>query len=134
MGCDNNTKRKGGLGLRSLKETNQALVLKTIWKIAIGVDAQWVQVLKAKYYPRGAFWSIQKRGRCSKLGKQIMVLRPVMAVNMAWKIGSGETIPLYSQPWFQQWQDLHATTAHKRGEKVASLLISRTRMWNFEAL
>lgn len=113
-------KEGGGLGLRSLKETNQALVLKTIWKVAVGTDAQWVHVLKAKYYPRGAFWSIQRRGRCSKLWKQIMVLRPVMAVNIAWKIGNGETIPLYSQPWFQQWQELHATTAQQRREMVAS--------------
>lgn len=91
-------KEMGGLGLRSLKETNQALILKTIWKIAVGAEAQWVQALKAKYYPRGAFWSIQRRCKCSKLWKQIMDLRPVMEVNIAWKIGSGETINIYSQP------------------------------------
>lgn len=60
-------KGMGGLGIRSLKETNQALVLKTIWRLAMGSEAQWAQALQAKYYPRGAFWTIQRRNRCSKL-------------------------------------------------------------------
>lgn len=48
-------KGMGGLGLRSLAEMNQALVLKNVWKIASGHNASWVMVLRAKYYPQSNF-------------------------------------------------------------------------------
>lgn len=35
-------KTKGGLGLRSLKEVNEALLLKSLWKLAAGSDSPWV--------------------------------------------------------------------------------------------
>lgn len=63
-----------------------------------------------------------------------MDLRPVMEVNIAWKIGSGETINIYSQPWFPGWQELKATTSQQRAQRVAFLLDPITRLWNFEAL
>lgn len=127
-------KGMGGLGLRSLKETNQALVLKAILRLAMGSDAQWAQAIRAKYFSRGAFWTIQRRTRCSKLWKQIVDLRPILENHIAWKIGSGESISVYSQPWLPGWKELHATTAQQRGQKASSLLDSSTRTWNFEAL
>lgn len=71
-------KGMGGLGLRSLEEMNKALVLKNVWKLAAGGRAQRVMVMEAKYYPRGAFWSTQRRSACSKLWRQMMELRPVL--------------------------------------------------------
>lgn len=100
----------------------------------MGSDAQWVQAMQAKYFPRGAFWSIQRRNRCSKLWKQIMGLRPLLENHIAWKIGYGENIPIFSQPWLPGWSDLSATTAHQRRERVASLLVAQSRNWNFDAL
>lgn len=82
-------KGMGGLGLRSLTEMNRALMLKIVWKLAKGDDTQWVKELEAKYFPRGAFWSIQRRNRSSKFWKQIMQLRPMLEMHVAWKVGSG---------------------------------------------
>lgn len=127
-------KGMGGLGLRSLTEMNRALVLKMAWKLARGDDTQWVKAMHAKYFPRGAFWSIQRRSRCSKFWKQIMQLRPILAVHVVWQIGSGNSIDLYSQPWFPGWQGLVARTSQQRKEKLSSLIDSTSREWDFDSL
>lgn len=127
-------KGMGGLGLRSIEEMNKALVLKVIWKLASNADAQWVQLLQAKYYPRGAFWSTQRNTRCSKLWRNLMHLRPFLQHHICWKIGSGFDIPLYSQPWFPGWTEFTATTTQQRQARVSSLLNPITRTWDFEAL
>lgn len=91
-------KGMGGLGLRKLEDVNKALVLKTLWKMAQGSDAQWIKAMEAKYFPRGALWSTKRASSCSKLWKQLMTLRPLLAIHVVWKIGSGANIPIYSQP------------------------------------
>lgn len=63
-----------------------------------------------------------------------MDLRPLMINHIAWKIGSGASISVYSQPWLPGWTELHAVTAQQRGQKVSSLLDPSTRTWNFDAL
>lgn len=124
----------GGLGLRSIEEMNKALVMKVIWKLASNEDAQWVQVLKAKYFPRGAFWTSQRRTRCSKLWRNLMDLRPLMQNHICWKIGSGENILVYSQPWFPDWMSLNATTSQQRQMRVSALMDPDSRNWDFQAL
>lgn len=127
-------KGMGGLGLRHLKEVNKALVMKTMWKLATGANMLWAHLMQAKYYPRGALWSTQRRTNCSKLWKQLMDLRSVLINHICWKVGSGEQISLYSQPWFPGWTGLKATNKRQREATVASLLNPGMRSWNFAAL
>lgn len=75
-------KGMGGLGLRSLAEMNQALVLKNVWKIASEHSAPWVMVLRAKYYPQSSFLVSNHIYNCSKLWRNLVLLKPVLYDHM----------------------------------------------------
>lgn len=77
----------GGLGLRSLKEMNMALVMKALWKLSTGADSQWVKVMQLKYYPMSAFWSVGRRNGASKFWRHLIQLKPALQPNILWKVG-----------------------------------------------
>lgn len=55
----------GGLGLRELANVNSILLMKSAWKLALGEQALWVRVVKAKYTPRSNFWQSKRLYNCT---------------------------------------------------------------------
>lgn len=49
----------GGLGIRNLQLSNEALVLKLVWEMACNSEKLWTQVMREKYCPRGGFWGVK---------------------------------------------------------------------------
>lgn len=93
-------KGMGGLGLRSLKEMNMALVLKIAWKVATGTSSPWAVTLQAKYYPITGFWASTRTHSCTMLWRNMVTFKPMLQVHLAWKIGTGESVKAFMQPWF----------------------------------
>ena len=60
-------KEEGGLGLRSLSETNRICCLKLIWRV-VSQSTLWVQWVKRYLIRKGSFWSINE---VSSLGSWI---------------------------------------------------------------
>lgn len=54
-------KEKGGTGLRSLTDLNQALVAKVAWRFLHDQDSLWSQLLQAKYLRDISFWKQRSR-------------------------------------------------------------------------
>lgn len=127
-------KGMGGLGLRSLKELNSALVMKMVWKIAQGSNSPWAQVLRAKYYLRSEFWPSTRTYRCTKLWKNIIQTKAVLRNHILWELGSGEGVPVFSEPWFPQWQEFRAQNALQRRITVSSLICQESGTWDFQKL
>lgn len=127
-------KGMGGLGLRSLKEMNTPLVLKNVWKVANGGTAPWILVLKAKYFPRSAFWATNRIHNCTKLWRDLVRSKPLIQQHLKWKIGSGERIHLFSEPWFEGWEHFGATNAAQRQLSVSSLIDQSSNNWDFQHL
>lgn len=125
-------KGMGGLGLRSLKEMNIALVLKNVWKIASGQNAPWIQVLKAKYYPRSSFWTTNKTHACTKLWKDLVHNKPLIQHHLCWKIGNGGEIHVFSDPWFPGWDQYRANNSNQL--RVSSLIDQNSNNWDFQLL
>lgn len=117
-----------------MKETNQALLLKNVWKIASAIEAPWVAVLKAKYCPNTGFWPTTRTYRCSSLWRSLVILKPSIQHHLVWKIGDGTKVFVYSQPWYPGWNLITATTAAQRTLTVASLIDPETHSWDFEVV
>jgi len=49
MGPNPKAKQEGGLGFRTMRETNAALFTKLGWRLLIEKDMLWSKVLRAKY-------------------------------------------------------------------------------------
>lgn len=61
---------QGGLGIRDVATFNQALLLKIVWQLASNQDRLWVQLMRAKYFPRGGFGRSKARPTQAEYGKQ----------------------------------------------------------------
>lgn len=61
--------------------------------------AMWVQILKGLYFPKCSFLDAKKGGRTSWGWSSILVGRDMLKQEGLWKLGTGENIQLYSDPW-----------------------------------
>ncbi|KAL0293135.1 UNVERIFIED_CONTAM: hypothetical protein Sangu_3244500 [Sesamum angustifolium] len=95
-------KTEGGLGISSLITTNQALILKQLWRIlqndgtSIWVD--WVQHYRLRH---ATIWTF-KRTTGSWSWKKILKLRHLLQRGVIYKVGDGSS--------FSLWQDILART------------------------
>lgn len=124
----------GGLGLRSLKEMNMALVLKIAWKIASGSSSPWAETIQAKYCPITGFWASTRTYSCTLLWRNLVGLKPLLQFHLVWKIGSGSTVRAFSQPWFPGWELLRPANSAQRNLTVSSLILQHHSSWDFDKL
>lgn len=97
-------------------------------------EKPWVQAMQAKYFPRRAYLETQRKYACSKLWKDLVNLKPLLQDQILWKIGRGEEIPVFSQPWFPNWKNFAAANSLQRKQLVSSLIQPGTNQWDFTSL
>lgn len=51
---------EGGLGFLDLATMNEAMLLKTLWRLASNSDQQWVEIMRAKYIPKSLLWQSKR--------------------------------------------------------------------------
>lgn len=120
---------EGGLGIRDVKTFNDALVLKLVWQISAGKDKLWIQVMKAKYYPQGAFWETGRRANASMLWKGIQDLKELLKNDIGWHIGDGKSIKAVQEPWFQEWENQPIANLQQGTMSVADLYDMQRGQW-----
>lgn len=52
-----------GLGIREVDLFNKALLQKITWQVAANQNRIWIQIMQAKYFPKGGFWVGPRLGR-----------------------------------------------------------------------
>ncbi|KAJ4787901.1 RNA-directed DNA polymerase (reverse transcriptase)-related family protein [Rhynchospora pubera] len=124
----------GGLGVKDLQLFGEALFLKLVWSLMADDDKAWVQVCKAKYFPVVGFWRAKKGGSGSRMWGQIVKMREFFKNDVTWHLGTGETVNVLSQPWFQNWTVQHEATHIDRKMKVRSLIDEQNGDWHLQEL
>ncbi|KAK4383920.1 hypothetical protein Sango_3108200 [Sesamum angolense] len=107
-------KEEGGLGIRSLTTTNQALMLKQLWRIlqtdgtSIWVD--WIQRYRLRH---STIWTFN--GALGSWGwKKMLKLQPLLQRGVTYKIGDDSSFSLWQDAWHEV----------PRGPEVTSLPLS----------
>lgn len=111
-----------------------ALVLKVVWKMAQGSKAPWAETLKAKYCPYTGFWPIVRTYSCTLFWRSLVSLKPLLISHLLWKIGPGDRIDAFGQPWFQGWENFRATSSRQRNLQVSMLISQHSQNWDFDEL
>ena len=116
-------KEEGGLGLRSLTETNKVSCLKLIWRI-LSQTMLWVKWVKRYLIRKGSFWSVSETTTLGswmwrKLLKYRALARPFAKV----EIRSGAMTSF----WFDEWSSLGRLLFTQSGwrEMVGGMVIRR---------
>lgn len=124
----------GGLAIRDLYVVNEALLMKALWKLATDADAQWVQLVKAKYLPRSGLWDSKRTYNCSVFWRSIMNLREKLWPMIQVKIGDGECCKVFGQPWVEGGVPLLPQNREARKIRVCELKDPNSGNWDVDKL
>lgn len=101
-----------------------------MWQLASEQDKLWIQIFKAKYYPRKGLWANARGGGYSPLGRVIQQLKVFFNDDLMWHVGEGMRIGAINQPWYDGWVPQVITSNAQRDSRVADLIQGDTGQWD----
>ncbi|KAL4332661.1 hypothetical protein GQ457_07G043390 [Hibiscus cannabinus] len=129
-------KSAGGLGFRHLNQFNVALLAKQCWRLITEPHCLLAQVLKARYYPSCDFLKADLGSRPSYIWRSIWSARGLIEKGYGWRVGSGESINIWDDPWLPRPGDgrVRAAAIDVRYTTVSDLIAQVDNSWKFEVL
>lgn len=96
-------KKKGGLGIKSLKGANQVSCLKLIWRIVSSQPTLWVRWIKHYQIQQGFFWYVKENSNTrSWMWKNLLKYRGEASEFHKIEVRNGDTTSF----WFDKWSSL----------------------------
>ena len=92
-------KEEGGLGLRRVKDLNDANVMKHIWNLFYRKDSLWVAWVQRLYLRQGSRWCAKVPSKCSWSWRKIFQLRDKIRPHIKHKVGNGAGTFLWHDFW-----------------------------------
>ena len=94
-------KEEGGLGLRRVKDSNDATVMKHIWNMFYRKDSLWVAWVQRIYLKQGSLWCAKIPSICSWSWRKILQLRDRIRPFIRHKVSNGVGTFLWHDLWNQ---------------------------------
>ncbi|CAL1413727.1 unnamed protein product [Linum trigynum] len=111
-------KSEGGLGFRSFKDFNMALLAKQAWRLLTSPESLWSRLLKGLYFPISDFLQAKKGSRPSRIWASLWEAKKVINLGAVRVIGSGEDNWLDQDPWIPALQNFTIKSGPQNHEKV----------------
>jgi hypothetical protein len=92
-------KQAGGMGFKSLKAFNHAMLGKQAWNFLTKPDALVTKLFKAKYFPRSDFLEASIGHNPSYVWRSIWSSKFVVKGGHHWSIGTGHNISAWDHNW-----------------------------------
>lgn len=121
---------RGGLAIRDFESVNQALLMKSLWKLAKKADTQWVNLVIAKYIPNSRLWHSRRTYRCTNFWRGVMNLREVLITIVKWEVGDGAGVKAYGEPWFENALQFIPQNSEQRALTVRDLVNQEQGGWD----
>ena len=129
-------KSEGGMGFRDLYSFNLAMLAKQCWRLVTDADSLVARVLKAKYYPNGSILTATPKNGSSFTWQSILKGLETFKKGYIWRIGTGEEVNIWKNPWIPASSDLKVITP--RGQtvltRVCELIDPMTGTWDEDLL
>lgn len=93
------SKADGGLGFRDFESFNDAYLAKLSWRLLHNPAGLLSRVLKGKYYNENHFLQAGHKSVESHGWKGMLIGRDLIAQNVGWAVGNGESINIWTDPW-----------------------------------
>jgi hypothetical protein len=124
------------MGFRDFHSFNPAMLAKQIWWLIPDHDLLCARVLNAKYYPNYDILSAGPKAGSSFTWQSLVAAIPTFKHGYIWRVGSGERINTYTDPWIPSSSNKMIISPRGLGvlTKVADLIDSSTGTWDIELL
>ncbi|KAF7833196.1 putative ribonuclease H protein At1g65750 family [Senna tora] len=126
----------GGLGIRSARKTNTALLGKAVWSIATKENKLWVNLLRSKYGVDDVL-SCNYRASDSYIWKGIIKAKNILQNGFSMRIGDGMETALWSDIWVEdkpliEVEGINQDLINDRSAKVSSII--ENNKWDLQDL
>ncbi|GLT97162.1 hypothetical protein SLE2022_147430 [Rubroshorea leprosula] len=128
---------QGGLGIRSAKDNNRALIAKLGWQLLSNPEKPWCRAFIQKYLQRGSFMSCNINSTSSVTWKSILRCRDVLRLGLRWRVGTGEKIRFWQDAWVSDRPLLDVALLPALEDQIdipVSHVIKPDRTWDFQVL
>lgn len=112
------------MGFRDSLKFNQALLAKKDWRLIQRPDSLLGRLLKSKYFPNSSFLDVLLGHNPSYVWRKIIWGRDLLKMGLHWRVGSGNSIPLFKDPWTMRpntFRPITIPTSHLENLTVADL-------------
>ena len=92
-------KSEGGMGFKNLALFNDALLAKQAWRLLHNKDSLFYRIFKSKFFPHGSIMDAPVCSQGSYAWKSLLKGREVLRKGLRWRIGTGDVVNLWSNPW-----------------------------------
>ncbi|XP_013616804.1 PREDICTED: uncharacterized mitochondrial protein AtMg00310-like [Brassica oleracea var. oleracea] len=92
-------KSNGGLGIRDIHAFNDAYLAKISWQLKENPDCLLGRILLSKYCPNGNLLTCSAPSAASHGWQSILVGRDLLAKNLGWIVGNGDSIKVWDDAW-----------------------------------
>ena len=138
MAWDRMTKHKhsGGLGFRSFRDFNLAMLGKQCWRLITNPNSLTAQIYKARYFKDTSFLEASLGSSPSFIWRSLLEAKNVILTGSSWRVGTGNDINIIGQPWLGNKENAFVTTVSPSivNQKVSSLMCTGTRNWDWEVI
>jgi hypothetical protein len=125
-------KSEGGMGFRDFHSFNLATLAKLPWRLINEPNYLCARVLREKYYPDGDILKAGPKEGASFTWQSILAGIPTLKMGLIWRVGDGESINIWNDPWIPSSADRKIVTP--RGTtvltKVCELISPITETWD----
>ena len=129
-------KKDGGLGFRDLYSFNLAMLAKQAWRLLKNPNSLSAKVLAAKYYPGGNILEAEAKSGMSYCWRSILKGIQVLKEGIIWRIGNGQTINIWSDPWLprDESRKIRSVRGNQIITKVCELINPSSNNWDTQLL
>ena len=103
-------KKEGGMGFRDFHSFNLAMLAKQVWRLINDPDSLCARALQAKYYPHGDILKAGPKSGSSFTWKSIVAGLTTFKRGYIWRVGNGNNIRIFSDPWIPASPDRRIIT------------------------
>ena len=87
------------MGFKDLAVFNDALLVKQAWRLLHNKDSLFYRVFKSKFFPNCSVLDAKDNPGGSFAWRSILRGRDVLKKGVCWRVGTGENIKLWADPW-----------------------------------
>lgn len=129
-------KSSGGMGFRSVRDFNLALLGNQGWRLLKFQDKLVSKVFKARYYSKGSFLNAEIGNNPSFIWRSIMEAQDIIKKGVGCRVGDGTSISIISDPWLPTENDafVHTNNEALKNQMVSSLMSPDGNTWDTDLI
>jgi len=93
------SKLEGGMGFKSLRDFNLAMLAKQVWRFQVNPNALVSKCFRAKYYPNSGILQANIGSNPSYAWRSIYNAIWIIQKGSCWRIGNGQSVRIWEDNW-----------------------------------